>query len=113
MFPAVAAGGAGGVTASTPDTTPPSGAPTSASAYTYGGTLVGVQWTNTDTNAHTELGIGADSTTDPTSVSASAAPGETTYETGTTTKCWWYVRHKRNGQASAWVYAPHGDCGDA
>ncbi len=88
------------------DTTPPSGPPTNASAYPYGGDLVGVQWTNGDTSASTQVGYNIDDL-DPTSVTATVSPSLTTYETGTEDECFWSVRHIKNGQVTAWVRAPH------
>lgn len=88
---------------------PPSGAPSVASAYNYSGSLVGVQWANGDATAYTQIGLSGDSGTQPTSVYGSVAPGETSFETGTSTTEHWWVRHFKNGQAGSWVLAPFGD----
>lgn len=83
----------------------PLGAPSNASAFPYGGGLVGVQWTNGDATAVTQVALtgGADPTA--SDVVATAAAGATTYESGTTTQGFWFVRHAKNGQFSSWTVA--------
>jgi hypothetical protein len=90
----------------------PDGAPTDASAYPYGGTLVGVQWRSTDLTASTQVALtgGAEPTSAGQIVDTVAAGGEN-YETGTTTNGFWWVRHAKNGQFSAWVVAPFAGSG--
>jgi len=82
---------------------PPAGTPLNGLAYQYGGSLIGVQWANGDPEAFTQLGLSSDSGTFPTEVFASAAPGATSYETGTTIVGQWWLRHHINGQSTAWV----------
>lgn len=79
----------------------PTGPPTNGLEYIYGGNKIGLQWTNGDSAAFTE--IGRSSSGEPSSAQDSVAPGVTTYETGTTTSDEWWVRHARNGQFSAWA----------
>ena len=88
------------------DTPPPDGPPTNASAYPYGGTLVGVQWTNGDPLASTQIGYNI-SNADPTSVTDTVGFGTTTFETGTEDECFWSVRHIRNTFVTVWVRALH------
>lgn len=104
----VGLGQAAGTASEDVDTTPPTGPPTNASAYTYSGSLIGVQWTNGDSLANTEIGFNS-SDADPTSVTDTVGPGDTTYETATEDRCFWSVRHIRNGFVTVWVRAPHGD----
>lgn len=89
--------------------TGPSSDPSFASAYNYGGNLVGVQWQNGDETAYTQLGLSSDDSIEPSSVFATASPGDTNYETGTTTEEWWWVRHLKDGIAGDWVRAPFGE----
>ena len=105
----VGLGAAVGTTASeeTPDTTPPSGPPTNASAYTYGGSLIGVQWTNGDSTAETEIARTTAALIEPTSRDYIVPPTETAFQTGETERCYWWVRHRKNSQYSTWVLALH------
>lgn len=91
------------------DTTPPSGPPLSPSAYYYSGSLVGVQWTNGDGTASTQIGFSTSDVIDPLTVTTTVSAGITNYETGATDPCYWYVRHIKNGSTTAWVQAPHED----
>lgn len=83
--------------------TPPTGDPTNVSTYTYGGSKIGVQWTNEDGAAQTQIGNSLDTMTEPSSVFATVAPGVTSYETETTIECVWWVRHIRCGIVGSWV----------
>lgn len=87
---------------------PPAGLPTNVSTYTYGGDRTGVQWTNGDTDAYTEVGRSASAGVEPVSGSYIASPGATNLETGETATEHWWVRHYKNSQDGAWVYAPAG-----
>jgi len=91
-----------------PDTTPATGAPTNPTAYIYAGKYAGVQWTNGDVSAQTELGVSVGPLIDPSTRFAIVPAGETSTETGSLTRCYWYVRHRKNGQYTAWVHAPQG-----
>lgn len=91
-----------------PDTTPATGAPTDTTAYIYGGQYAGVQWTNGDVSAETEVGIGIGPLLEPSGRFAIAPAGETSINTGSLTRCYWFVRHRKNGQYTAWVHAPQG-----
>jgi hypothetical protein len=92
---------------------PPSGPPTSPQVYEYSVGLYGVSWTNGDVLAHTEIGKSAAALIEPTSREAIKNPGITSWDSGTETCQYWWVRHVRNGQYSAWVLAdePSGGCG--
>lgn len=78
----------------------PTGPPTGGAEFVYAGNKIGLQWTNGDPLAFTEIG---QSESEPTVALYQVGPGETTYETGTTTSNEWWVRHLRNGQRSAWA----------
>ena len=80
----------------------PDGPPTSATKYLYDTDKYGLQWTTGDSDAETEIYLfdGACSETLITTLGA----GVVEYETGTTTKCLWMARHKKNGQYSAEVH---------
>lgn len=95
-----------------PDTTPPSGPPTNTSAYTYSGDKIGVQWSNGDITAETEIARTAGALIEPTARDYIAPATETSFQTGSTSRCYWWVRHRKNGQYSAWVFAEHtsGSC---
>lgn len=107
-----------GVTGFEPSTTPPDGPPTNAVLYSYGGdSYVGLSWTNGDPDAETQIGYAEDpnGTTEPTSVLATVAPGVTGYENNLVyvERCFFWVRHKRGGQLTAWVRCNHSfGCGD-
>lgn len=89
---------------------PPSGAPTLASVYLYGGSFVGVQWSNTDVTAATAVSKTVSAAVEPGStIDYLADAGETTFETGETDTEHWWVAHYKNGQLSAWAYAPYGE----
>lgn len=87
---------------------PPAGLPTNASTYTYGGGLVGVQWTNGDTSAYTGVGRSGSSTVPPSAETYIASPGATSLETGESLDEHWWIRHYKNSQYGDWVYAPAG-----
>ena len=98
-----------------PDTTPPSGPPTSPQVFEYGGApYYGVQWTNGDSTAHTEIGNSAAALSDPAGRDAIVSPGTTSYQTSSEECQYWFVRHVKNGQYTAWVLAddPAEGCGD-
>ena len=99
-------GGAGGA---------PDGDPTSVSLYYYGGSNIGVQWVNGDSEAYTDVGSSGSSGSEPASVTATVDPGETQYETGTSgtigfvvSGTYWWVRHRKNGQTGDWVVSAEG-----
>lgn len=88
---------------------PPTGPPTSVYAYTYAGTLLGVGWTNGDVTASTEVSSSTTLGGTKTVVYTSPA-GATEYETGNTsapTPFWW-VRHVKAAQYSAYAGGVHG-----
>jgi len=109
------AAAAGTAAADVPDTTPPASAPTNLSAFTVNRVETGIQWVNADADSNTQIGRSSSSSVEPTSeLSALLAPGETIYETGDERHEWWWARHYRNGQYSAWtgpVQAPGADGG--
>lgn len=81
----------------------PQGAPTNVTVYFYAGSKVGVQWTNGDEDAQTQLARTGGA--EPTSADATVGPGQVSYETGSTEEFFWWVRHIRNGQTGSWVLA--------
>jgi len=100
----------------TPGTTPPAGPPTNGQQFTYaGGALIGLYWTKGDPLAETEITYLVEPGTPNanTPVFDKVAPNVTTYDTGeahlTIWNCWWYVRHKRGGQVTAWERCEHPD----
>jgi hypothetical protein len=106
LAPAAGTGAAAGTAASAGGGDPPDGPPTSVSIAKYAGNLVRVQWTNGDPDSQTQVGFqGSDASTEPTTVTATTTAGATSYETGETCSCWWWVRHIENGQVTAWVQA--------
>jgi len=87
----------------------PDAAPSSVSAYTYGGHKIGVQWMVGDENAETQVARTDSANDDPgtADVEFTAPPGATSWESGhdanqSVFRCTWWVRHVRNGQFSAW-----------
>ena len=90
----------------------PTGPPTSPSTYNHGdelNPLTGVQWTNGDATAHTDLGNSASASVDPTSVFIQVSPGVTSHETNVNDPAlFWYVRHTKNAQSTVWVLAGEG-----
>lgn len=70
---------------------------------------MGVQWTNKDITAQTQIGLSVDVSTQPSSVYWTEGSGVTSYETGTETRCFWWVRHIKNAQTTSWVIALHPD----
>lgn len=90
-----------------PDTSPPTGPPTNASAYVYAGDRVGVQWTNGDSTAETEIARTTAALLQPTAREFVVPATETAYQTGQTDRCYWWVRHRKNGQYTVWVIALH------
>lgn len=90
-----------------PDTSAPTGPPTNASAYAYAGDRVGVQWTNGDSTAETEIARTGATTVQPTAREFIVPATETAYQTGQTDRCYWWVRHRKNGQYTVWVIALH------
>jgi hypothetical protein len=83
----------------------PDGAPSNASAYPYSGNLVGVQWVSGDVTASTQIALTGGASPSSGDIVATAAAGATSYETGSTSQGFWWVRHAKNGQFSAWVVA--------
>lgn len=90
-----------------PDLDPPTGAPVAGVCSVYSGSLTVVQWANGDTSAQTEIGLSVDPLIDPTGREAIVAKGITSYETGVSTRCAWFVRHIKEAGVTAWVYVPH------
>ncbi|MEE8608895.1 MAG: hypothetical protein V3S55_14920 [Nitrospiraceae bacterium] len=90
----------------------PTDPPTNASTYNHGdeiNPLTGVQWTNGDATAHTDLGNSTSASVDPTSVFVQVSPGVTSHETNVNnTSLFWYVRHTKNSQSTVWVLAGAG-----
>ena len=88
----------------------PSGPPTNASTFNYGDSKVGVQWANGDEAASTQVGYSAACSTK--TVSKTLPPGVTSFETGTTNACNWWLRHIRDGTPGDWVQVLEGveDC---
>lgn len=83
--------------------------PSNVSLYYYTGTFIGVQWTNGDVTASTEIGIGDGIEVEPTAVFDTVGPGVSTYETGMTGLIGsppgirWWVRHVKGGHQTPWV----------
>lgn len=90
---------------SAPGAVGPSGDPTFATVYLYGGDLAGVQWVTGDPDAYTQLGLSEGGAIDPSEVFDTAMPGQTSLETGGTTTEYFWVRHLRNDIAGDWVRA--------
>lgn len=96
---------------SSPDTSAPTNPPLNVSAYSVGnrGILTGVQWTNGDTDANTEIGRSDSNAVEPVGifendfVFGNVAPGETSFNTQDERNCYWWVRHRKNAQYSVWV----------
>jgi hypothetical protein len=90
----------------TPPTIPPDGPPTNVSIYLYEGfSKVGVQWANGDPLATTEIGFNSTEDVEPTGATDLVGAGSTSWESGDVNRCWFWVRHCRGGQYSAWVVA--------
>lgn len=85
--------------------TGPSDNPSGVTTYTYGGGLVGVQWTNEDTSASTRIGFSNTSLDSSPAPQATVSPGVSSYETGSTDSTYWYVQHVKNHQFSDWQQA--------
>lgn len=85
----------------------PTGAPVAGLCTIYGGNLTVVQWTNSDTAAHTEVGLSSDPLLDPSGREAIVAPGVSSWESGVSTRCAWFVRHRTEGGVTAWVHVEH------
>lgn len=83
--------------------------PSNVSLFYYTGTFIGVQWTNGDVTASTEIGIGDGIEAEPTAVFDTVGPGVSTYETGMTGTIGsppgirWWVRHVKGGHQTPWV----------
>ena len=90
----------------------PSGPPTSVSIYKYGANLTGVQWTHGATSASTQIGDPPTIGGPPSSVDFTVIPLVTTKETDKECSCYWFVRHAKNEQFSAWVLATGCDTED-
>ena len=96
----------------TPTFSGPSGSPTEAIEYLYGGDFIGLQWANADLSADTQIGY-RDGGGEPLSVTALVAQGGTIYETNGTVSTGWWVRHFKNAQsianATGWVSVSPGE----
>lgn len=85
--------------------------PSNVSLFYYNGTFIGVQWTNGDVTASTEIGIGDGIEAEPTAVFDTVGPGVSTYETETTGVIThhgqpgirWWVRHVKGRHRTPWV----------
>jgi hypothetical protein len=73
--------------------TAPTAAPTAVARYTYGGTKLGVSWTNGDATASTRVYRYASGVW---TLVNTAAPGETTLETGFTSATLFGCSHFKN-----------------
>ena len=97
-----AAAGQGELTGPGPD-----GPPTNVSVYNAGNEpnpRTGIQWTNGDVQAQTASGFSTDPGTEPTGQWITSPAGITSQDTtDDTAGRYWWVRHLRNGQFSAWV----------
>jgi hypothetical protein len=86
----------------------PSGDPSAGSTYHYGGDYVGLQWTNGDSSSSTRVYYfdpsgGCPSTfPDDLTYRGSVAPGVTSWETGETAHCGWWLVHYKNNTFSGW-----------
>lgn len=92
----------------TPPTEAPTGPPTDVGLVKFGGGLFGIWWTNGDSAAETEIGYREDPTgvLEPTTYFDKVAPGLTTWNgEDFTYACYYWVRHRKGGQVSAWVQA--------
>ena len=107
LAPAGMLGAAAGTAAAGSPGPGPTGPPTNVSTYNVGDEefpFDGIQWTNGDVTAQTAVGFSTSAGTDPTSNFATRSPGDTSYETGScTSPRYWWVRHQKNAQFSAWV----------
>lgn len=112
LAPAAMMGAAAGEAAAGSPAPGPTGPPTNASTYNHGDELcplTGVQWTNGDVTAYTDIGNSASASVDPTSVFVQVSPGVTSHETNVNdTSLFWYVRHTKNSQSTVWVLAGAG-----
>lgn len=97
----------------TPDTrdaggSGPSGSPTSVSSYFYAGDKVGIQWVNGDGTAATRIYYKDDAGGCPSgypgdlTLLKTVAPGVTSYGTGQTDLCNYFVVHYKDGIFSSW-----------
>ncbi len=103
--------------ADTGGTGSPSGPPTNGSTYYISGSFVGVQWTNGDATASTQVWF-RDTVTNgcPSAVPddltylGSASPGQTTFEPlpKKTDTCTYYIRHGKNAAFSAFLQITSG-----
>lgn len=83
----------------------PSASPSSVSVYPYGETpLYGVQWTNGDSTASTDIGFSS-TAGGAVSLFARVGPGVASYETADPTPVYWWARHFKNGTGTSWVAA--------
>ena len=88
------------------DSDPPDGPPTNLSAYTWGGSSVGLQWASGDALASTECWGSATLGASPDGArEAVTGPGVTSVDMAVAggSFSFWFVRHRRNGQFSSWV----------
>ena len=94
------------------DTSPPSGPPTNLSSYKWSGNKVGVQWTNGDATAMTQVYVSMTLDVDPDGPHLITKPaGATSYDSQIDSGTWnfWYVRHLKNGQYSTWEWVEDPD----
>lgn len=91
---------------------PPSGPPTNVSTFNAGdegSPRTGVQWTNADVTAQTQVGFSTSPVVDPAGVFISVNPGVTSVDTGDSTAGrFWFARHAKNGQFTVWVLGGQG-----
>lgn len=103
---------AAGTAAASGSPTGPDGPPTNVSTYNEGDEefpRTGVQWTNGDVLAITQVGFSTSPVVDPTSVWTNVAAGETNIDTGDNTAGrYWWARHNRGGQNTVWVFGGEG-----
>ena len=98
----------------TPESVGPTGPPVSPTMYSYSGGFIGIQWTNGDSSAETEVAFVDDNTrtiepSSPSEIQTKVSPGVTGWESEQSADtCTWYVRHKKGGQTTAWVIATLG-----
>jgi len=102
------------VTGFEPSTTPPDGPPTNGNLYAYGGeTYVGLYWTPGDYDAETQIAYVIDptGTTEPSpgDIIGLVGPGVQGFEDDLDyiERCYYWVRHRRGGQYSAWERCEH------
>lgn len=95
------------------DPTPgPSDVPDGTGTEEYGsGPLARLLWTNGDASASTQIGQSIGWWITPDTIYDTVAPGITAEDTNSTSFCFWWVRHIRNDQVTAWVPIDSISCG--